>query len=79
MDTPLDENTSVTYTKPEDRITVKTLAGADVILTDSKGTVLAEAVAEAGEASFNISGYEDRTFVLRVDNSRQSVEVTLEF
>lgn len=79
MDTPLDENTSVTYNKPEDRITVKTLAGADVILTDSKGTVLAEAVAEAGEASFNISGYEDRTFVLRVDNSRQSVEVTLEF
>ena len=48
-------------------------------MTDSKGTVLAEAVAEAGEASFNISDYEDRVFVLRVDNGRQSIEVTLEF
>lgn len=79
MDAPLDENTSVTYNKPEDRITVKTLTGVEVALTDSKGTVLAEAVAEAGEASFNISDYEDRVFVLRVDNGRQSIEVTLEF
>lgn len=78
-DAPLDENTSVTYNRPEDRITVKTLTGVEVALTDSKGTVLAEAVAEAGEASFNISDYEDRVFVLRVDNGRQSIEVTLEF
>lgn len=76
----LDENTSMTYNKPEDRLTVMTLEGAAVTLTDRDGTVLDTVRAESGEAVFDMSEYKGtHVYTLRVEKDGDFVEVKLEF
>jgi len=76
---PLDENTSVTYNKLDNKLTVGTLAGADVTLADVNGKVLTVVRAESGNASFDLSEYGEDIYTLRVAKGRQSIEVKLEF
>ena len=76
----LDENTSVTYNKIENRLTVNTIAGAEVTLTSGvDGSSLAVLQAVDGEVSVDLSEYGISVFTLQVVKGRQRVMVSLEF
>lgn len=80
MQASLDESTSITYNKSEDRLTVTTLAGAGVTLFNESGSVVDALRAESGEAVFYLSEYKgQRIYVLQVENDGEFVEVKLEF
>ena len=78
--TLLDENTSVTYNKTENRLTVNTLAGTEVTLVSGvDGSNLTVVPAVDGEVSVDLSEYGVNVFVLQLRKGRQKVEVSLEF